>query len=345
MHCLHCASELVEKRIDGRERLVCPACGWVFYRGLKVGAGMLIQNDGRLLLIKRAVTCDAFPDTWSLPAGYCEVDEAPAAAAEREALEELGLRLHAGRLFDVYFFDDDPRGNGVLVVYEAYHEGEGVGQPDLALSTEVAAAEFFAAGALPEPLCGAGHDRATLAWQARALDRWVPGGALRFCPHCAYPLEERDAYGRQRLACRVCGYVEFRQLKVGVSLVIEREGRILLIRRAVEPGKGLWALPSGFVEWDERPEAAVCRECIEETGLVAGPPQLMAASYYRDDFRGPGINLTYRVTAIGGRLKAGDDAGDARFFPLDELPPADEIAFSGHADTLQKLVRHRQMPP
>ncbi len=338
MHCLDCASELVETWVEGRQRPVCPACGWILYRDLKVGAGMLVARDGKLLLARRAAACDAFPGTWCLPAGYCEVDEPPAVAAERETHEELGLPVRAGRLFDVYFFDDDPRGSGLLVVYDAQPDDAAADLSDLALSPELDDVGFFAVDALPEPLCGAGHDRAIRAWQARALDKWTPGGALRFCPHCAYPLVEHAAYGRQRLVCRACGYIEFRQLKVGVSLVIEREGRVLLIRRAEEPGRGLWALPSGFVEWDERPEAAVCRECVEETGLIAGPPQLLAASYYTDDYRGPGINLTYRATAMGGRLKAGDDAREARFFALDELPPSEEIAFSGHAETLRKLV-------
>ena len=341
MHCQRCAAELVERPIDGRVRSVCPDCGWVAYRQLKVGAGVLLEREGKILLAKRGPDCGAFPGTWNLPAGYCEADEPPPVTAEREALEETGLRVKAGRLFDVYYFDDDPRGNGLLVVYEAALQDPSGTPPTPSLTGEATAAGLFGPDELPEPLCGAGHDRAILAWARRALDVWVPGGAPRFCPHCGQPLQEREAFGRQRSVCATCGFVHFRELKVGVSLVVEQEGRVLLVRRAEEPGRGLWALPSGFVEWDEHPEEAVCRECIEETGLVAAPPTLIGASYYSDDYRGPGINLSYRAKAIGGSLRAGDDAREARFFALDELPPPEEIAFSGHAELLRRLAADR----
>jgi 8-oxo-dGTP diphosphatase len=334
MYCSTCAAELVEGTIEHRPRLVCPACGRVAYQQLKVGAGVLVEKEGKILLARRSMDCGAFPGTWNLPAGYCEADEHPAVTAAREAREETGLGVRVGRLLDLYYFDDDPRGNGLLLVYEAALDEQAGGAAPHGPSDEVSEAGFFSPENLPEPLCGAGHDRAILAWKARVLDRWQPGMAPRFCPHCGHPLAERLAFGRQRLACPACGYVDFRELKVGTSVIIMQEGRILLIRRKEEPGKGLWALPSGFVEWDEAPEEAACRECAEETGLVAGDLRLLDVSHYSDDFRGPGINLFYRAGITGGDLQAGDDAADARFFAREELPPRSEIAFQGHADLL-----------
>jgi 8-oxo-dGTP diphosphatase len=326
------------REVEGRLRPACPACGWIAYEHLKVGAAVLLEREGKLLLAQRAPDCPAFPGTWYLPAGYCEADEPPSAAAAREALEEVGLAVQVGRLSDAYYFDDDPRGNGLLLVYEARAaEGDPLPAPARGRAAgEIAAAGFFPPDGLPRPLCGAGHDRAIRAWQARALDRWRPGTAPRYCPHCTHPLEERPVFGRVRPACPACGFVHLRELKVGVSLVVEEGGRILLVQRAWEPEQGKWSLPSGFVEWDESPEAAARRECLEETGLVAGDLALVRVNHYTDDWRGPGINLIYRTRPAAGTLQAGDDAAGARFLLPSELPPEDEIAFAGHRELIRE---------
>ena len=335
MYCSHCGVELRRRQVEGRARWVCPACGCVAYRQLKVGAGALIVQDGCLLLLQRGLVADAFPGAWNLPAGYCEADELPRTAAARETEEETGLQVGVGCLVDAYFFDDDPRGNGLLLVYEAEIAGgelRGDGR-------EATAQGFFAPDELPAPLCGGGHDQAIEAWRARALDRWQPGAPLRYCPHCAHPLEERMAFDRLRPVCRVCGFVHFREPKVGVSLLVEQDGRLALVRRAVEPGLGKWALPSGFVEWDESPEEAAVRECREETGLQVTLTALADVQHYTDDYRGPGVNLVYQARVMGGVLKAGDDASAARFFAPAELPAGAEIAFRGH----RKLLEQRRV--
>jgi 8-oxo-dGTP diphosphatase len=305
---------------------MCPSCGHVAYWQLKVGAGALIERDGALLLVQRGPATEAFAGTWNLPSGYCEAGEPPAFAAARETAEETGLQVRAGELVDAYYFDDDPRGSGLLLVYEAEVTG-GELRSD---GHEATAAGFFRPQALPGPLCGGGHDRAIAAWRARALDRWQPGAPLRYCPHCAHPLQEQPAFGRVRPVCAACGFVHFRDPKVGVSVLVEKEGRVLLVQRAIEPGLGQWCLPSGFIEWDESPQGAAVRECAEETGLEVAISGLLEAIQYTADFRGPGINLTYLARVVGGALQPGDDAGAARFFAPAELPPAEAIAFDSH---------------
>jgi 8-oxo-dGTP diphosphatase len=341
VYCLRCGNELVEQPTDNRSRSACPACGYVLYPSLKVGAGVIIERDGALLLLKRGPASTAFPGTWNLPAGYCEAGEPPEVTAEREAAEETGLAVRVGRLFNVYFFDDDPRGNGLLLAYESKVEGgQLLGDGWEAQETgKVTAAGFFPANQLPRPLCGGGHDRAIEDWQRRALDRWQPGSPLRHCPHCTHPLEEHLAFDRLRPTCPACGYVHFREPKVGVSVLVERDAQILLVRRAIEPGLGLWCLPAGFVEWDEAPETAAARECTEETGLVVADLRLLEAAHYTHDFRGPGINLIFRARAIGGRLQPGDDAAAVRWFARAELPPPDKIAFRSHLAALERWRR------
>ena len=327
--------------MEGRSRTVCPACGYMAHRQLRVGAGALVQRDGALLLVQRGSTSGAFPGTWNLPAGYCRVDEPPAVAAARKAAEETGLEVQAGRLVDAYYFDDDPRSNGLLLVYEA-EIVDGELQNDAAESTDVG---FFTADQLPEPLCGGGHDQAILAWRARVLDRWRPGMPMRHCPHCKYPLQAKLVFDRLRSVCPVCGFVHFRAPKSGVSVLVEEGHRVLLVRRGVEPGAGMWCLPSGFVEWDESPEAAAVRECAEETGLVVAVAELLEVRHYTDDYHGPGINLTYRVQVSGGTLRPGDDAAEARFFAPDELPPCEAIAFRGHRLVLKRWLEIQESHP
>ena len=324
-----------ERPLDGRDRLVCPACGHVHYPQLKVGAGTLLIREGRLLLAQRGPDV-AFPGAWCLPAGYCEADEPPVLTAVRETEEETGFQVRISCLSGTYFFDDDPRGNGVLLVYEAEVAGAlADGQPRID-GREVVAADFFAPDHLPQPLCGGGHDQAIRTWQARALDRWDPGEPMRYCPYCTCPLEDQPAFGRVRPVCPTCGYIHFLTPKVGVSVLVEQDGHVLLVRRAIAPGMGHWSLPSGFIEWDEAPEVAAVREVGEETGLVVADPVLIDVGQYAEDFRGPGLNINYRASAVGGRLRPADDAAEARFFAPEDLPPLDEIAFRSHRRLLAR---------
>jgi len=158
-YCPQCAAALSQQEVEGRLRKVCPDCGWIDYLLPKPGAGAVVEDAGRLLLARRDI--DPWKGCWYLPAGYMEVDETPARTAEREMLEETGLEVRAAHLFDVYFFDDDPRGNGVLILYAASVTGG-----HLRGSAEGAEVRFFAPEEIPENLAGAGHDRAVQAWLA-----------------------------------------------------------------------------------------------------------------------------------------------------------------------------------
>ncbi|HEX5690224.1 MAG TPA: NUDIX hydrolase, partial [Roseiflexaceae bacterium] len=71
--------------------------------------------------------------------------------------------------------------------------------------------------------------------------QWQP---LRFCSRCGAALVEREVRGRVRPTCQACGFVVYLDPKVACGVLIEREGRVLLVRRRNEPGRGLWCLPS-----------------------------------------------------------------------------------------------------
>lgn len=114
--------------------------------------------------------------------------------------------------------------------------------------------------------------------------------------------------------------------------------RVLLIRRGNEPFAGRWALPGGFVDEGERPEDAARRELAEETGLrFEGPLELVGV--YGDpgrDPRGWTVSAAYRVVLDAPHdVAGGDDAAEARWFPLDALPP---LAFD-HDDIVADAIR------
>ncbi|PKO12741.1 MAG: hypothetical protein CVU39_22505 [Chloroflexi bacterium HGW-Chloroflexi-10] len=156
--CSNCGTSLVLKEIEQRQRAYCPECRRVYYEQLKIGAGALIELDRKILLLKR--TKEPFAGCWNLPAGYVEVDESPVQAVIREVYEEVGLRVEVTDLVDVYFFNDDPRGNGILVVYHCV-----VREGALIESDEAVAPTYFFSKDIPANLSGGGHDQAIRAWQ------------------------------------------------------------------------------------------------------------------------------------------------------------------------------------
>lgn len=143
---------------------------------------------------------------------------------------------------------------------------------------------------------------------------------MAFCTACAAPL---DTSGRHPV-CTGCGRTHFRDPKVGVGVVVhDEQGRLLLVRRGVGPGKGLWALPAGFVDADEDPRLAAARETYEETGLRVEVGAVVDV-YPVPGRGGASFFLAFSGRLVGGTLAAADDALDARFFGPHELP---ELAF------------------
>ncbi len=142
----------------GRTRRRCPACGFVFFREPKLAAEKEVEQDGRVLLVRRAVAPK--PGYWCLPAGYVEYDEGPVTAAIREVREETGLIIRITGLEGVYHIHTDPRGMAVLILYCAVVEGGTLQTGDDALE-----AAFFGPDELPRRLAFASTRRALYHWQ------------------------------------------------------------------------------------------------------------------------------------------------------------------------------------
>ncbi len=155
--------------LDHHERETCPQCGWIYYPHLKLGAGVLLEQQGRILLVQRKN--EPWKGNWYLPAGYVEVNESPAQAAIREAREETGLEVQVDRLLDALFFTDDPRGNGLLILYRGKITGG-----SLRSSPETGKPQFFAPEEIPNNLAGGCHDLAIRAWQTEKFKQQATAG-------------------------------------------------------------------------------------------------------------------------------------------------------------------------
>ncbi len=120
-YCPLCAAPLERAREGEHPRMVCRACGYVHYRNPSPAAGVLIVENGAVLLVKRRY--EPFQGLWSIPSGFIEHDEDVRAAAAREAMEETGLAVEIDALHAVETCFDDPRGNTLLVLYRAHATG------------------------------------------------------------------------------------------------------------------------------------------------------------------------------------------------------------------------------
>ena len=147
---------------------------------------------------------------------------------------------------------------------------------------------------------------------------------VKFCPKCGTLTRLEPRFGQQRPVCPGCGFIYFADPKVAAAVLLEQDGRVLLVRRAGEPFRGLWTVPAGFINAGEDPAAAAGRECVEETGLQVKITGIIDIHAGREHARGSDFIIFYRGVVIGGQLQAGDDADDAQWFERDRLP---ELAF------------------
>jgi len=130
-----------------------------------------------------------------------------------------------------------------------------------------------------------------------------------------------EKFGRVRPVCPQCGWIHFVDPKVAAAVLIEQDGRVLLVRRAGDPFRGLWTLPAGFINGGEDPAEAAARECLEETGLSVRVTRVFEIVAGREHPRGADFVIVYQAEVVGGELSPDDDADAAEWFLLSDLPP------------------------
>lgn len=160
---------------------------------------------------------------------------------------------------------------------------------------------------------------------------------IRYCPYCGNRLTRKMIGGRKRLFCLECERVYYENPTPVVAVVArDKEGQILLVKRKLEPGKGKWALPSGFMEVEETPIQAALRELKEETSITGRCKRLIGVYSNKSEVHGYLVNIIYEAEIIGGNICAGDDAEEAEFFAVNQIPP---LAFQSHREALGEVLK------
>jgi mutator protein MutT len=167
------------------------------------------------------------------------------------------------------------------------------------------------------------------------LSEWKRA-SYAFCPKCGGRLTLRRvcAHDPERMVCSACGFVFFEDPKVAVGTIIPIDGKILLTRRAIEPGYGKWVFPSGFVDRGEHTEDAAIREAKEECHVEVRITRLLNIYSYPDH---PVIVIVYVAEAIGGHPATSDETLEAELFYPDQIP-WDDLAFDSTGRALQEYL-------
>ena len=162
------------------------------------------------------------------------------------------------------------------------------------------------------------------------------GCRVRFCGECGGRLERRfvASEGRERLVCADCGRITYLDPKVSAGTVPVIGGRVLLAQRAIEPGRGLWVYPGGYMERGETVPQAAERETLEEVGLKVRATRPVGVYSYPD---ASVVVIVYHCDVVGGEPAAGSETLEVRLFGRDEIP-WEELAFPSTRDALRDFI-------
>ncbi len=156
------------------------------------------------------------------------------------------------------------------------------------------------------------------------------------CPYCGGALTVKYLEGHRRLVCAKCGKILYMNPVPVVAAVVIKDSKILLARRKNLPNIGDWNLPAGFLELNEQPEKGVLRELKEETGISGKNPHLCCAVTQKSERYGSVVVLGFIIPEFTGKVVPGDDAGDARFFDLHNIP---YIPFYSHREIIKRVLK------
>jgi len=155
---------------------------------------------------------------------------------------------------------------------------------------------------------------------------------LEYCSNCGEKNTMGLIEGQNRFHCNSCKEIHYENPKPTATLICIKGGKLLLVKRAVQPAKGMWGLPGGFIELGETPNEAAIRELKEETNLEGIPMRLLGYCSHHNTVFGDVLLLGIEIKIYNwSDMKAGDDAADTKLFELNNLPP---LAFTCH----QKIV-------
>ena len=158
----------------------------------------------------------------------------------------------------------------------------------------------------------------------------------KYCPYDGELLGRGGTQFDGLPACPKCNFVDYQNARACVVILFNKGKMILLARRGVEPAKGQWDIPGGFVNPNESAEEAVVREALEETNLRVGIKEYLGSIPDVYGFRKtPTLNLCYLVEIIEGELRANSDVAALEWFLIDKIP--EQMAFRHHTVAIQLL--------
>ena len=337
-HCGRCGARLVPYEPEpahGR----CLACGNLEFNNPIPVAGILVVREGKVLLTRRAI--QPRRGYWAFPGGFVERGETIEDAALRETREEVGLEARiTGIVGSPYSMVE---AGHVVIAFR----GEADGMP--AAGDEVSEVAWFA----PEDIPWSEIAFHTTSDALRAL---ITGGldsapahphVVRFggepspielpdrCRRCGEQLRGAAIHETGHGICTACAAPHWENPAAGASLLVIRDGQVLLGRRGIESraGYGLWAGPAGFGELGESIEDTARRELLEETGLhgeITGLISIYTGSRH--------IEVTYHGVASGEPVPT-SELPELRWFAASELPWGE--MFDSCPVSVEQLVERR----
>ncbi|MDI3298623.1 MAG: NUDIX hydrolase [Bacillota bacterium] len=162
---------------------------------------------------------------------------------------------------------------------------------------------------------------------------------MLYCPACGRRLRWRlrAPDDRPRLRCEACGYVFYLDPKVSACAIPVRDGRLYLLRRAIDPGRGRWVFPGGYLERGETVESAARRETEEEVGLRVELEGLVGVYSYVDSVV---VTVVYAARVLEGEPRPGPETLEIRTFLPEEIPWS-ELAFESTGEALRDWLGGR----
>ncbi len=188
---------------------------------------------------------------------------------------------------------------------------------------------------------GRGPDgRSTDTESGRGVPAWL-AATLNYCTRCGTSLHFGPIEGeeRERLVCPSCGHVAYVNPRLVVTTIpITEDGEVVLLRRGIEPGRGSWAQPGGFLEVDETVSEAAIRETLEETGLIVEPGEIVGL-YSR--LEAAVVVLVFEARIVGGAFRTSPEALEIESFAPEAIPWGG-IAFKTTIWALRDWLRRRR---
>jgi 8-oxo-dGTP diphosphatase len=166
------------------------------------------------------------------------------------------------------------------------------------------------------------------------------GVEFKYCPVCGGTLHSKTLKPDEpeRLVCAGCNFVFYLDPKVVACSLVEMDGRIVLLKRAIDPQKGKWVLPGGYVDRGEEVRAAALRETLEECGLRIRLKELLGLYSYPGKIS---VVVVYVAEALGGKLMVGDETAEAELYSPESIP-WDEVAFQSTIDALKDYLKKKE---